>query len=205
MLKRIAVLVSGGGTNLAALIAAQNSGVIKSGRICAVISSNPDAYALTRAGGAGIDTYVVNKADYPDREDFSNAVDELISRLEIDLIVFAGFNYILSEAVVKKYPKRMINVHPALIPAFCGDGFYGLRVHQAALDHGVKITGATVHYVNEVTDGGEIILQKAVNVLDGDTPQTLQKRVMEQAEQIILPQAVELCCMLKHPTLEISK
>lgn len=183
---RIAVLVSGGGTNLQAILDAQKSGVIKSGRVSLVISNNENAYALTRAANAGVECAVIGRS--PDFE------DKIINCLEshgIDLIVLAGFMCILSEDFTARYPERIINVHPSLIPSFCGRGFYGLHVHEAALARGVKVTGATVHFVNEIPDGGRIIAQKAVEIEDGDTPETLQKRVMMQAEWIILPQAVE--------------
>ncbi len=190
MLKaRIAVLVSGGGTNLQALIDAEQNGIIKSGEIVLVISSNPDAYALERAENAGIKTLVIPRKDNTDFE------QQIISALEndkIDLIVLAGFMCILSEDFTSRFPERIINVHPSLIPSFCGNGYYGLRVHKAALDYGVKVTGATVHFVNEIPDGGKIILQRAVEVKDGDTPEILQKRVMEEAEWKILPLACEL-------------
>lgn len=183
---RIAVLVSGGGTNLQAIFDAQKSGVIKSGRVSLVISNNENAYALTRAANAGVECAVIGRS--PDFE------DRIITCLEshgIDLIVLAGFMCILSGNFTARYPERIINVHPSLIPSFCGKGFYGLHVHEAALARGVKVTGATVHFVNEIPDGGRIIAQKAVEIEDGDTPETLQKRVMTQAEWIILPQAVE--------------
>ena len=197
--KRVVVLVSGGGTNLQALIDAQTRGEIQSGEIVRVISSNPNAYALKRAEQAGIDTEIVPRREYKSREDYDSAILAALERAEADLVVLAGFLYILGDAVVQSYRRRILNVHPSLIPSFCGDGFYGLKVHEAALAYGVKVTGATVHYVNEVTDGGQILLQKAVDVLDGDTPELLQKRVMEQAEWVILPRAVELVCkqMLK--------
>ncbi len=188
---KIAVLVSGGGTNLQALIDAQRAGIITSGEISLVISNNAGAYALTRAENAGIKTAVVSKKELG-AERFEQA---LIARLEengIELIILAGFMCILSENFTSKYPKRIINVHPSLIPSFCGEGFYGLRVHEAALEYGVKVTGATVHFVNEIPDGGEIILQKAVEIEDGDTPEILQKRVMEQAEWNLLPRAAEM-------------
>lgn len=192
---KIAVFVSGGGTNLQALIDAQNSNKIKSGEIALVLSSNPDAYALQRAQNAGIETEVVSKKACGSQEEFEAAICRNLEKFEIDFIVLAGFMSILSADFTARYPKRIINVHPSLIPSFCGKGFYGLRVHQAALDYGVKITGATVHFVNEIPDGGEIILQKAVEIEDGDTPETLQRRVMEQAEWILLPEAVEkVCC-----------
>ena len=188
---RIAVLVSGGGTNLQALIDAQKSGVISCGEIQLVISNNATAYALERAQNAGIDTVVVLKKECGSQEIFEQRIKTLLDENKIDLIVLAGFMSILSENFTKNYPQRILNVHPSLIPSFCGAGFYGLRVHEEALRYGVKVTGATVHYVNEIPDGGEIILQKAVDILEGDTPQMLQKRVMEQAEWIILPAAVE--------------
>ena len=193
----IAVLVSGGGTNLQALIDAQNSGVIKNGKINIVISNNSGAYALQRAENAGIKSAVVLKKELGGASAFENKIKELLTENRVDVIVLAGFMSILSEDFTKAYPKRIINVHPSLIPSFCGKGFYGLRVHEAALEYGVKVTGATVHFVNEIPDGGEIIMQKAVEILEGDTPEVLQKRVMEQAEWKILPQAVEkVCCGL---------
>jgi len=194
MLTRIAVLVSGGGTNLQALIDAQRSGIIKSGEITLVVSNNPDAYALERAKNAGINTAVVNKKECNGQADFEEKLITALEENKTDLIVLAGFMCILSENFTKKYADRIINVHPSLIPSFCGKGFYGLHVHEAALSYGVKVTGATVHFVNEIPDGGKIIMQKAVNIEDGDTPEILQKRVMEQAEWIILPQAVEKIC-----------
>lgn len=193
---RIAVLVSGGGTNLQALMDAQNSGIIHSGRITLVISNNKDAYALTRAANAGIATEVVLKKELGSQAAFEEKIKQLLTAHQIDVIVLAGFMSILSESFTACYPKRILNVHPSLIPSFCGEGFYGLRVHEAALDYGVKVTGATVHYVNEIPDGGEIILQKAVEIQPDDTPETLQKRVMEQAEWKILPAAVEQVCSL---------
>ena len=189
---RIAVLVSGGGTNLQALIDAQNSGIIQSGQIQLVISNNASAYALERAKNAGIDTAVVLKKECGSQSAFELRIKELLKDNQIDLIVLAGFMSILSESFTKDYPQRILNVHPSLIPSFCGAGFYGLRVHEEALRYGVKVTGAMVHYVNEIPDGGEIIFQKAVEVMDGDTPEILQKRVMEQAEWKILPAAVEI-------------
>lgn len=189
---RIAVLVSGGGTNLQALIDAQNSGIITSGEIVLVLSNNSSAYALTRAENAGIETAVVLKKECADSAGFERKMLDEIEKHKIDMIVLAGFMSILSADFVSHFPERIINVHPSLIPSFCGEGFYGLRVHRAALDYGVKVTGATVHYVNEIPDGGRIILQKAVSVEEGDTPEILQKRVMEQAEWIILPRAAEL-------------
>ena len=190
MLKaKIAVLVSGGGTNLQALIDAQGK-VITSGEITLVISNKEGAYALTRAENAGIKTAVVKKAD----GNFEERIAALIDENEIDFIILAGFMSILTEKFTSRYANRIINVHPSLIPSFCGEGYYGLRVHKEALAYGVKVTGATVHFVNEIPDGGKIILQKAVDILDGDTPEVLQKRVMEQAEWIILPKACELVC-----------
>ena len=189
---RIAVLVSGGGTNLQALIDAQKSGVLKSGEIVLVISNNAIAYALTRAAEAGIPTLTVTKKDCGGQEPFEDALIAALEEYRIDLIVLAGFMSILSERFTSRFERRIINVHPSLIPSFCGKGFYGLKVHEAALAYGVKVTGATVHFVNEIPDGGRIILQKAVNILPDDTPQSLQKRVMERAEWVILPEAAEL-------------
>ena len=188
---RIAVLVSGGGTNLQALIDAQKTGVIASGTIALVISNNPDAYALERADNAQIHTEVVLKKQLGSQSAFEQRIKDLLQEHKIDLIVLAGFMSILSEEFTKDFPERIINVHPSLIPSFCGKGYYGLRVHEEALRYGVKVTGATVHFVNEIPDGGRIIMQKAVDILDTDTPEILQKRVMEQAEWIILPAAVE--------------
>ncbi len=191
MLKvRIAVLVSGGGTNLQALI---DSEKIKSGEIVLVVSNNPGAYALKRAEKAGIKTAVIQKKGVEQAE-FEEKLSAVLEENKIDVIVLAGFMCILSGNFTSKYPERIINVHPSLIPSFCGKGFYGLKVHEAALEYGVKVTGATVHYVNEVPDGGKIILQRAVEIKDGDTPELLQRRVMEQAEWILLPQAAELVC-----------
>ena len=192
-MKRIAVLVSGGGTNLQALIDAQGS-VLCSGKIALVVSNNADAYALERAKNAGIATEIVLKKQCGSQAAFEKRLKEILTAHNIDIIVLAGFMTILTENFTAAYPKRILNVHPSLIPSFCGEGFYGLRVHQAALDYGVKVTGATVHFVNEIPDGGEIIAQKAVYIEDGDTPETLQKRVMEQAEWILLPQAAEKVC-----------
>ncbi|MBO5564753.1 MAG: phosphoribosylglycinamide formyltransferase [Lachnospiraceae bacterium] len=189
---RIAVFVSGGGTNLQALIDAEKRGEIKSGKLSLVISSRQDAYALTRAEKAGIPSVVVARKDCAGQEEFEEKILEALSAHAIDMIVLAGFMSILSPAFTARFPKRIINVHPALIPSFCGQGFYGLKVHEAALAYGVKVTGATVHYVNEIPDGGEILLQKAVEILPDDTPQTLQKRVMEEAEWILLPKATEM-------------
>lgn len=186
---RIAVMVSGGGTNLQALIDAERSGKIKSGEIKLVISSNPGAYALERAKKAGIDSAVVSKKEYG--KDTEKKIVSLLDGYSIDLIVLAGYLSILSGDFTKRYPERIINVHPSLIPSFCGEGYYGLRVHEEALRRGVKVTGATVHFVNEVPDGGKIIAQKAVKIRKGDTPEALQKRVMRVAEWKILPEAVE--------------
>ncbi len=191
---KIAVLVSGGGTNLQALIDAEAKGVIKSGEIALVISNNPDAYALERAQRAGIETAVVLKKELGSAEAFEQRIKDLLSEHGIDLIILAGFMSILSENFTKAYPRRIINVHPSLIPSFCGKGFYGLHVHEAALAYGVKVTGATVHFVNEVPDGGEIIMQKAVAIRENDTPETLQKRVMRLAEWKILPASAEKVC-----------
>lgn len=188
---RIAVLVSGGGTNLGALIKAEREGKLKSGRIELVISNKADAYALQRAANAGIPTATVLKKECLTQEVFEDRIMALLSENKIDLIVLAGFMAILSERFTSAYPERIINVHPSLIPSFCGKGFYGLRVHEAALAYGVKVTGATVHFVNEVPDGGRIIMQKAVAIREDDTPETLQKRVMRLAEWQILPAAVE--------------
>lgn len=189
----IAVLVSGGGTNLQALIDAERSGIIKSGEIRLVVSNNPDAYALERAKSAGIKTAVCPKKGVS-QEDFENRLTGLLEQSGTELIILAGFMCILSEKFTSKYEKRIINVHPSLIPSFCGKGFYGLHVHEAALAYGVKVTGATVHFVNEIPDGGEIIMQKAVYIEDGDTPETLQKRVMTEAEWKILPLSAEKVC-----------
>ena len=192
-MKRIAVFVSGGGTNLQALIDAQGS-VLRSGKIALVVSGNPDAYALQRAKNAGIPTEVVVKKQCGSQLAFEDQLKQVLAAHRIDVIVLAGFMTILTENFTAAYPNRILNVHPSLIPSFCGEGFYGLRVHQAALDYGVKVTGATVHFVNEVCDGGQIIAQKAVCIEDGDTPEILQRRVMEQAEWILLPQATEKVC-----------
>lgn len=190
----IGVLVSGGGTNLQALLDAQASGVLKSGKIVTVVSNKPGVYALERASKAGVDSCVICRKEYASQEAFDAALREYMRKMQVDIVVLAGFLSILGPAFLDAYSGKIINVHPSLIPSFCGDGFYGLKVHRAALDYGVKVTGATVHFVNEVTDGGKIILQKAVNIQEGDTPEILQKRVMEEAEWIILPQAVELVC-----------
>ena len=194
MKKRIAVLVSGGGTNLQALLEAEEAGKIPHGEIAMVISNNPGAYALERAKNFGVPAAVISKKELGSQEAFERELQAVLERNGTDLIILAGFMCILSERFTSKWPKRIINVHPSLIPSFCGAGFYGLRVHQAALDYGVKVTGATVHFVNHIPDGGEIIAQKAVEVLPGDTPEILQRRVMEQAEWILLPQATEAVC-----------
>ena len=191
MKARIAVFVSGGGTNLQALIDAQKSGIIESGEIVLVISNNKDAYALERAADNGIASEVVLKKECGSQEAFEAKLCQILEENKIDLIVLAGFMSILSGDFTDKYPNRIINVHPSLIPSFCGKGFYGLYVHEAALEYGVKVTGATVHFVNEIPDGGQIIMQKAVEILEDDTPETLQKRVMEQVEWKILPAATE--------------
>lgn len=193
-MKRIGVLVSGGGTNLQALIDAQNSGVIKSGKIVTVISNKSDAFALERAKNAGIDTHCISKKECGSAEKFDEALVEYLNKMNVDIVVLAGFLVILGKKFIESYRDRIVNIHPSLIPSFCGDGFYGLKVHQAALDYGVKVTGATVHLVNEITDGGKILMQKAVYINDNDTAETLQRRVMEEAEWIILPQAVEMLC-----------
>lgn len=192
--KNIVVLVSGGGTNLQALIDAQNRGEIHNGRITCVISSKADAYALERAKNNGIATRVLVRKEYPDVPAYSAAILKALQEEQADLVVYAGFMTILDDSVCQAYPNQMINVHPALIPSFCGKGFYGLHVHEAALERGVKLSGATVHFVNEICDGGPIILQKAVEVQSDDTPETLQKRVMEQAEWELLPRTVSLFC-----------
>ena len=189
----IAVLVSGGGTNLQALINAQKSEIITSGEIKLVVSSNKNAYALKRAENAGIKTAVCERKGFS-QQDFEKNILNVLEKEKIEVIVLAGFMSILSAEFVKRYPERIINVHPSLIPSFCGEGFYGLRVHKAALDYGVKVTGATVHFVNEIPDGGRIIMQKAVEINENDTPEILQKRVMENAEWIILPAAAEKVC-----------
>lgn len=191
---RVAVLCSGGGTNLQAILDSAAAGRIPAGEIALVVSDNASAYALERAKKAGIETVVADKKEIPDRAERERRILAALEAHDIGLIVLAGFMTILSEAFTRKYDHRMINVHPSLIPSFCGPGFYGLKVHEAALSRGVKVTGATVHYVNEVCDGGPIIAQKAVCVEEGDTPETLQKRVMREAEWIILPQAVETVC-----------
>lgn len=190
----IGVLVSGGGTNLQALIDAQNGGIIKSGRIVTVVSDREGVYALERAAKAGIDGHSILKKDYAEKADFDKALIEYLKSKDVDIVVLAGFLSILGKDFISAYRDRIVNIHPSLIPSFCGDGFYGLKVHQAALDYGVKVTGATVHLVNEITDGGKILMQKAVYINDDDTAETLQKRVMQEAEWQILPQAVEMLC-----------
>ena len=197
MAKKIAVLVSGGGTNLQALIDAQNRGEIINGEITAVISSTEGAYALERAAKAGIPGYVIARKGFDSNRAMTQALVTKLKELTIDLVVLAGFMVILTEEMVQAYPNAIVNVHPALIPSFCGAGYYGLHVHEKALEYGVKLSGATVHFVSEECDGGPIILQKAVPVEEGDTPETLQRRIMEQAEWIILPQAVSLFCQDK--------
>ncbi len=196
-MKNIVVLVSGGGTNLQALIDAEKCGEIAGGKITCVISSKPDAYALERAKQNGIKTRVLVRRDFADVHEYSKAMLAALDEEKADLVVYAGFMTILDETVCKAYPNKMINVHPALIPSFCGKGFYGLHVHEAALEKGVKVTGATVHFVTEVCDGGPIILQDTVPVLNGDTPEILQKRVMENVEWKLLPKAVALFCQDK--------
>lgn len=188
---KVAVLVSGGGTNLQAIIDAQKSGIIKSGEVILVISNNPSAYAITRANDAGIRTAIVSKKQCTGPDEFEDKLIKILDENEIELIVLAGFMSILSARFTSHYDKRIINIHPSLIPSFCGEGYYGLKVHEAALAKGVKVTGATVHFVNEIPDGGEIIMQKAVSVHAGDTPEKLQRRVMQIAEWKILPEAVE--------------
>ena len=196
-MKNIVVLVSGGGTNLQALIDAQHNGKITNGTITCVVSSNPNAYALERAKTNNIDTRVIKRKDYENLEQYDIALTKMLVDLKADLIVLAGFMTILGEKVISEFKNKIINIHPSLIPSFCGEGYYGLRVHQEALNKGVKITGATAHFVNEICDGGAIILQKAVEIKNDDTPETLQKRVMEQAEWNILPEAVSLFCQDK--------
>ena len=198
---RVAVLVSGGGTNLQAIIDAKNAGKIPSAELALVLASNDKAYALTRAANAGIPSEVLRKAKGEDVTLYGERLLEVLRKHEIDLVVLAGFLTILPENVIRAYDHRILNVHPSLIPSFCGDGFYGLRVHEAALAKGVKVTGATIHFVNEITDGGDIIAQKAVEVLPDDTPETLQKRVMVEAEWVLLPQAVETVAK----TLSVSR
>jgi phosphoribosylglycinamide formyltransferase-1 len=190
----IGVLVSGGGTNLQALLDAEKNGVIQHGKIVTVVSNKPGVYALERAQQAGVDASVISKKDCRDAEEFNERLCAHMEQHRVDLVVMAGFLAIIGGRFLSVYQNRILNIHPSLIPSFCGDGFYGLKVHQAALDYGVKITGATVHLVNEITDGGKILMQKAVEVKPGDTPELLQKRVMEEAEWVILPEAVERFC-----------
>lgn len=191
MKARVCVLISGGGTNLGALIRASDTGEMNSAQLSLVLSSNPQAYGLVRAERAGIDHFCVDRKATPSREAFEAKLLEKINAYSIDLIVLAGFMHILSADFIKRSGVPILNVHPSLIPSFCGEGYYGLKVHEAALAYGVKVTGATVHYVNEVPDGGEILMQKSVEILDTDTPETLQKRVMQQAEHVILPLCVQ--------------
>ena len=192
MKARIAVMVSGGGTNLQALLDAQAAGKLPSGEIVLVIASNSKAYALERAKNAGVPGFAVSKKELGSQEAFEEGINALLAEHKIDLIVLAGFLSILSEDFTARWPRRILNIHPSLIPSFCGQGMYGLKVHEAALEKGVKVTGATVHFVNEIPDGGEILLQKAVEILPGDTAEVLQRRVMEQAEWLLLPQAAEM-------------
>ena len=192
MKARIAVMVSGGGTNLQALLDAQAAGKLPSGEIVLVIASNPNAYALERAKKAVVPGFAVSKKELGSQEAFEAGIEKLLSEYSIDLIILAGFLSILSASFTARWPRRILNIHPSLIPSFCGQGMYGLKVHEAALEKGVKVTGATVHFVNEIPDGGEILLQKAVEILPGDTAEILQRRVMEQAEWLLLPQAAEL-------------
>lgn len=191
---KTAVLVSGGGTNLQAILDCMAFDEIKNCELTAVISSNPNAYALVRAKNSSIPTYVVDRASFPNRRTFTDAIIDKLRDLDIELVVLAGFLYVLTPRFVSIFENRVINIHPALIPAFCGDGYYGLHVHEKVLEYGVKLTGATAHFVSEVTDGGPIILQKSVEVKEGDTPETLQRRVMEEAEWQILPKAISLYC-----------
>ncbi len=193
-MKKIGVLVSGGGTNLQALIDAQESGIIKSGKIVCVVSNKEGAYALERAKKAGIEGKVISKKACGSTQAFDKAIADYMKSMGVDIIVMAGFLAIVGDNLLSEYKDKIINIHPSLIPSFCGAGYYGLKVHEAALGYGVKVTGATVHFVNEIPDGGKIIMQKAVAIEDGDTPEILQKRVMEQAEWIILPRAVEMVC-----------
>ena len=191
---RIAVLCSGGGTNFQAIVNASDAGMIPDGEVKLVITDHKEAFVLTRAARAGIKAEVADRKDIPERAEREKRILEILEENEIEFVVFAGFMTILSENFVKRYPNRIINVHPALIPSFCGKGFYGLHVHEAVLAAGVKVTGATVHYVTEVCDGGKIIAQKAVEVKEGDTPEILQKRIMREAEWVILPEAVQTVC-----------
>lgn len=193
-MKNIVVLVSGGGTNLQALIDAQGRGEIKNGRIVCVVSSNPNAFALERAKNNDIDTEIIRRKDYAEFDEYDKALTELLQSKKTDVVVLAGFMTILGSRVIKAFENRIINIHPSLIPSFCGEGYYGIRVHEEALKKGVKVTGATAHFVNEICDGGPIIIQKTVEVQDGDTPEILQRRIMEQVEWNILPKAVSLFC-----------
>lgn len=193
---RIAVLCSGGGTNFQAIMSAQQAGMIPHGEVVLVVSDSSSAYVLTRAERNGVESAVVDKKQYPDRNVREEEILKILKEKNIEFVVFAGFMTILSDKFVRAYENRIINIHPALIPSFCGEGYYGLHVHEAVLKRGVKVTGATVHYVTEVCDGGPIILQKAVDVKEGDTPETLQKRVMREAEWVILPEAVEMVCKM---------
>ncbi|MCD8049538.1 MAG: phosphoribosylglycinamide formyltransferase [Clostridia bacterium] len=193
-MKKIGVLVSGGGTNLQAILDAEKSGIIKSGSVVTVVSNKKDAFALKRAENAGVEGVVIERKAFDKAQDFDRAIVEHMKSRGVDLIVMAGFLCIVGEELIKAYPDKIINIHPSLIPSFCGAGFYGLKVHKAALDYGVKVSGATVHFVNGVVDGGKIIAQKAVYVEENDTPETLQRRIMEQAEWVILPQAIEKLC-----------
>ncbi len=193
-MKKIAVLVSGGGTNLQAILDACDTGIIKNGQVSVVVSSKDGAYALERAKNHGVEGIVIPKKDYPDRAEYTKRLISELQARDIDLVVLAGFMIILDECFTRTFENRVMNVHPALIPSFCGEGFYGLHVHEAALAKGVKLTGATVHFVNEVCDGGPIIAQKSVPILEGDTPEILQRRVMEEAEWKLLPEAIELFC-----------
>ncbi len=193
-MKKIAVLVSGGGTNLQAILNAEKKGIIKSGKVTLVISNNPSAYALVRAQRAGVKSMVISKKELKSQESFESALIEALDKEGVTLIVLAGFMSILSERFTSHFSGKIINVHPSLIPSFCGKGYYGLKVHEEALKKGVKVTGATVHYVNEIPDGGEIIMQKAVYIKEGDTPEILQKRVMKNAEWKLLPASIEMIC-----------
>ena len=192
--KKIGVLVSGGGTNLQALIDAEKRGELGNGKITLVIASKPDVYALERAKSNGIDSLVLARKEYASIAEYSRALADALTKADIDLVVLAGFLTIIDEQVYERFPNKILNVHPALIPSFCGEGYYGLKVHEAALSYGVKVTGATVHFVNEIPDGGKIIMQKAVEIKEGDTPEVLQKRVMQEAEWILLPAALEKVC-----------
>ena len=191
---KTAVLVSGGGTNLQALIDAKLFGLLPNCELSAVISSNPTAYAITRAQNAGIPAYVIDRNDFPNRNSFTEAILHMLKDMDIELVVLAGFMYVLTRSMIDEYPNRIINIHPSLIPSFCGDGHYGLHVHEKALAYGIKVTGATAHFVNAETDNGPIIIQKAVEICEGDTPEVLQERVMREAEWEILPKAVGLFC-----------